>query len=241
MARQNFIGLVVSQGKMNKTVKVRVQRHAYNRVINKDMIKRKDYLVHDEGNICREGDVVRIESTRPLSARKSFAVAEIKRNQGSEFATYEKEAEVAVHLEEVQKHGDFLKNKEERLKPSLIDNLFKIEKLAYSTETDKFSEDEIKAVDELKKKYGITSWPPKEKLVELEVDKLERELKRILVKFDNEVLIQTIVDDTQKLNLVLEKLGKQDAIKKNIQKNLVRKFVQSTPKDELESLGFFSL
>lgn len=35
MARQNFIGLVVSQGKMNKTIKVQVERKTFNRIINK--------------------------------------------------------------------------------------------------------------------------------------------------------------------------------------------------------------
>ena len=67
MAKQNFIGLVVSQGKMAKTVKVRVQRKVYDTRIHKEVIKRKDYLVHDEGNLCKEGDVVRIESIPKLS------------------------------------------------------------------------------------------------------------------------------------------------------------------------------
>src|ERR1700737_2945703 len=46
---------------------------------------RKNYLVHDEGEICSQGDVVRIEAGRPLGARKHFALAEIlqRRNLGS--------------------------------------------------------------------------------------------------------------------------------------------------------------
>jgi len=41
------------------------------------MNNRKDYLVHDEGELCSMGDIVRIEACRPLSARKHFAIAEI--------------------------------------------------------------------------------------------------------------------------------------------------------------------
>ena len=43
---------------------------------------RKNYLVHDEGELCSAGDIVRIEACRPISAKKHFALAEIlqKRN-----------------------------------------------------------------------------------------------------------------------------------------------------------------
>ena len=46
---------------------------------------RKNYMVHDEGNLCSAGDIVRIEACRPISATKHFALAEIlqKRNLGS--------------------------------------------------------------------------------------------------------------------------------------------------------------
>ena len=35
------------------------------------------FLSHDEGNVCRAGDVVRIEETRPLSKRKHFKVTDV--------------------------------------------------------------------------------------------------------------------------------------------------------------------
>jgi Ribosomal protein S17 len=38
---------------------------------------RKDFLVHDEGNVGTVGDIVRIESCRPMSKMKHFALAEI--------------------------------------------------------------------------------------------------------------------------------------------------------------------
>ncbi|KAK9366479.1 hypothetical protein V1509DRAFT_629561 [Lipomyces kononenkoae] len=87
--RQNFVGLVISQGKMAKTVKVRVQIPVQNSRYKLVVNKRRDFLVHDEGDICREGDIVRIESTRPLSARKFFAVAEIKTAYGQELQKYQ--------------------------------------------------------------------------------------------------------------------------------------------------------
>ena len=104
MARQNFIGLVVSQGKMQKTVKVRVERKVFDKRINKELMKRKDFLVHDEGEITREGDLVRIEATRPLSKWKSFAIAEIIRNKGQQFALFESQAKDDVLKEEMQKN-----------------------------------------------------------------------------------------------------------------------------------------
>lgn len=108
MARQNFLGLVVSQGKMQKTVKVRVETKVFNKKINKELFHRRDYLVHDEGEISREGDLVRIEATRPLSKRKFFAIAEIIRNKGQQFALYESEAQLSVAKEEAQKAREFL-------------------------------------------------------------------------------------------------------------------------------------
>ncbi|KAK9322069.1 hypothetical protein V1517DRAFT_353282 [Lipomyces orientalis] len=86
--RQNFVGLVVSQGKMAKTIKVQVQIPVHNPRYKMVINKRRDFLVHDEGEICREGDIVRIESTRPLSARKFFAVAEVKTAYGQELQKY---------------------------------------------------------------------------------------------------------------------------------------------------------
>ena len=89
---------------MAKTIKVRVnirQMHPIykkvtSRILNYQLIQvlnvRKNYLVHDEGELCTVGDIIRIESCRPLSSRKSFAVAEIlhKKNLGSIVAMMKK-------------------------------------------------------------------------------------------------------------------------------------------------------
>jgi len=74
--RKVRIGQVVGN-KMDKTVVVAVQtvRHA---PLYKNTIKHtKKYKVHDEANVCRIGDSVRIIETRPLSKEKRWRVTEI--------------------------------------------------------------------------------------------------------------------------------------------------------------------
>ena len=62
---------------MQKTVVVTVERQFkhpfYKRVIRRS----KRFLAHDEKNQCQVGDTVRIEETRPLSARKRWRVIEV--------------------------------------------------------------------------------------------------------------------------------------------------------------------
>ncbi|KAJ2043519.1 hypothetical protein H4S04_006719 [Coemansia sp. S16] len=74
--RHNFIGMVVSTA-AQKTVKVRVPKRVMNHHVHKELLMHKNYLVHDELDQCKLGDVVRIEHCRKVSKRKTFAVAEI--------------------------------------------------------------------------------------------------------------------------------------------------------------------
>lgn len=70
------IGRVVSS-KMDKTVVVTVSRR-FPHPLYKRIITRTTRLVaHDEGNECREGDVVKVMSIRPLSKTKRWRVSEI--------------------------------------------------------------------------------------------------------------------------------------------------------------------
>jgi small subunit ribosomal protein S17 len=48
-------------------------------------------MVHDEGNLCSTGDVVRIEACRPISARKHFALAEVLQRRNIEKQMVEEE------------------------------------------------------------------------------------------------------------------------------------------------------
>ncbi len=76
--RKVMEGTVVST-KMQKTVVVEVMRTARHPMYKKVLHKRKKYLAHDENEECQEGNIVRIEETRPLSRRKRWRVIEIVR------------------------------------------------------------------------------------------------------------------------------------------------------------------
>ncbi len=77
-ARKVREGLVISN-KMQKTIVVRVVRHAqhstYSRVINRS----NAFKVHDETNQAKPGDLVRIMETRPISKDKRWRLIEVVR------------------------------------------------------------------------------------------------------------------------------------------------------------------
>lgn len=74
--RKRLVGRVVSD-KMQNTVVVLVERtHSHPRFGKVVKIRRKFYA-HDQEGACREGDLVRIVESRPLSRLKRWTVAEI--------------------------------------------------------------------------------------------------------------------------------------------------------------------
>lgn len=77
MPKKELKGVVISAGKMNKTVKVSVERIFKHPKYHKYVRKTKKYLVHDEENKCKEGDIVIIREGRPFSKLKRFYVKEI--------------------------------------------------------------------------------------------------------------------------------------------------------------------
>lgn len=76
--RKTRVGTVVSD-KMNKIVVVAVERKVRHPLYQREIRRTKKFKVHDEHNECREGDVVRIMETRPLSRHKRWRVVEIIR------------------------------------------------------------------------------------------------------------------------------------------------------------------
>lgn len=74
--RKTRIGRVVSN-KMDKTVTVAVDRVFQHPLYGKRMVRTKKYMAHDENNECREGDLVLIMETRPLSKRKRWRVVKV--------------------------------------------------------------------------------------------------------------------------------------------------------------------
>ncbi len=70
------VGRVVSD-KMEKTVVVAVNSLRRHPIYHKRVTRTSKFVAHDERNLCHEGDLVRIEETRPLSKRKRWIVREI--------------------------------------------------------------------------------------------------------------------------------------------------------------------
>jgi small subunit ribosomal protein S17 len=66
-------GTVVST-KMKDTITVAVERYVMHPKYKKFMRRTKKYLVHDAGNTAKDGAVVDIIETRPLSKRKRFTL-----------------------------------------------------------------------------------------------------------------------------------------------------------------------
>jgi small subunit ribosomal protein S17 len=74
--RQMKVGRVVSD-KMEKTVIVAVEYTRPHPLYKKAMKRTSKFAAHDEQNLCKTGDIVRIEETRPLSKTKRWIVREI--------------------------------------------------------------------------------------------------------------------------------------------------------------------
>jgi small subunit ribosomal protein S17 len=74
--RQEKIGVVTSN-KMQKTVVVTVDRQIIHPLYKRVVRKSHKFLAHDEKGECRVGDWVRIQETRPLSAKKRWRVTQV--------------------------------------------------------------------------------------------------------------------------------------------------------------------
>ena len=64
----------VTSDKMDKTVTVLVERKVKHPLIGKLIRQSKKFHAHDETNSCKEGDLVTITESRPLSKTKSWVV-----------------------------------------------------------------------------------------------------------------------------------------------------------------------
>ena len=82
LKRKVFTGMVVSD-KMEKSMVVRVNRQVKHPRYKKTVKRSKRFMVHDEDNQCRIGDIVKIAETRPLSKRKRWRILEILRKSPS--------------------------------------------------------------------------------------------------------------------------------------------------------------
>ncbi|ABO65502.1 MULTISPECIES: 30S ribosomal protein S17 [Geobacillus] len=74
--RKVYVGRVVSD-KMDKTITVLVETYKKHPLYGKRVKYSKKYKAHDEHNIAKVGDIVKIMETRPLSATKRFRLVEV--------------------------------------------------------------------------------------------------------------------------------------------------------------------
>jgi small subunit ribosomal protein S17 len=75
-AARTIEGRVVSN-KMQKTVTVLLERQVQHPLYGKIVRRSTKVHAHDENNECKEGDVVRIAETRPLSKTKNWRVVKV--------------------------------------------------------------------------------------------------------------------------------------------------------------------
>ena len=74
--RKVYTGRFVSD-KMDKTVTVLVETYKKHALYGKRVKYSKKFKAHDELNVAKTGDIVRIMETRPLSATKRFRLLEV--------------------------------------------------------------------------------------------------------------------------------------------------------------------
>ena len=73
MPRRVLQGVVVSD-KMDKTVTVKVERRFKHPLYKKYIRKSKKYAAHDENNVGKTGEIVKIRECRPMSKRKTWEI-----------------------------------------------------------------------------------------------------------------------------------------------------------------------
>ncbi|WP_293883952.1 30S ribosomal protein S17 [Sphingomonas sp.] len=73
MPKRVLTGVIVSD-KGDKTVVVNVERKVKHPLYGKIIRRTKKYHAHDEGNVFKLGQIVRIEECKPLSKLKTWIV-----------------------------------------------------------------------------------------------------------------------------------------------------------------------
>ena len=74
--RKERIGVVTSD-KMTKSIVVSETKKVKHPMYGKFVLKTKKYIVHDEKNESKNGDIVRIMETRPMSKNKCWRLVKI--------------------------------------------------------------------------------------------------------------------------------------------------------------------
>ena len=76
LVKRALIGVVVSD-KADKTITVKVETYKKDPIYKKRIKYSKKYAAHDEQNLAKVGDKVRLIATRPLSKTKRYVLVEV--------------------------------------------------------------------------------------------------------------------------------------------------------------------
>jgi len=105
--RKTKVGVVVS-AKQPRTVIVTVERLREHPLYKKVVRVRKRFAAHDDAGDVREGDLVRIQESRPYSATKRWRVVEVISRLGEAGAAAPRVADIEKALEESEGAAEFL-------------------------------------------------------------------------------------------------------------------------------------
>ena len=105
--RKTKVGVVVS-AKQARTVIVTVERQREHPLYKKVVRVRKRFAAHDDAGDVREGDLVRIQESRPYSATKRWRVVEVISRLGEAGAAAPRPADIEKALEESEGAAEFL-------------------------------------------------------------------------------------------------------------------------------------
>lgn len=74
---RSYTGKVVSNAN-DKSITVLIERRVKHPLLGKIVKKFKKYHAHDETNMCKEGDIVKIIESKPISKSKSWIVDSVE-------------------------------------------------------------------------------------------------------------------------------------------------------------------
>lgn len=77
MGKQKELTGTVTSNKMQKTIVVKTMHKSKHPTYGRTIKRFNTYKVHDEKNLAKVGDTVRIVATRPISKQKNFKLVEV--------------------------------------------------------------------------------------------------------------------------------------------------------------------
>lgn len=76
---KQYTGIVVSN-KMDKTIVVEVTRRWQHPLYHKTVKRTKKFMVHDEKNVAKVGEIIKFVECRPISKSKHYSLIENKKS-----------------------------------------------------------------------------------------------------------------------------------------------------------------